>query len=70
MHQQLSDGLWDIKSAARYIGMSVAFMRKAVRQKRVPFTRIGNKALRFSKNNLDAWVAAQSSGASDGGSAQ
>ncbi len=57
-----TDGLWNITSTAKYLGMSVAFLRKAVRQKRIPFTRIGDKALRFSKKDLDAWVAAQTQG--------
>jgi excisionase family DNA binding protein len=56
-----SDGLWNITSTAKYLGMSVAFLRKAVRHKRIPFARIGGKVLRFSKQDLDAWVAANSS---------
>jgi excisionase family DNA binding protein len=62
MNSSSTEGLWNIGSAAKYIGMSVAFLRKAVRQKRIPFTRIGDKALRFSRKDLDAWVASQTSG--------
>jgi excisionase family DNA binding protein len=58
-----SDGLWNITSTAKYLGMSVAFLRKAVRQKKIPYSRIGDKVLRFSKRDLDAWVAAYSSAA-------
>jgi excisionase family DNA binding protein len=64
MTQPLSDGLWNITSTAKYLGMSIAFLRKAVRQKRIPFTRIGDKSLRFSKRDLDAWVAMHSDGPS------
>ena len=39
--------------------MSIAYVRKAVRLRRIPFTRIGTKALRFSKADLDTWLAAQ-----------
>lgn len=49
-----------IRQAARYIGMSVGFLRKAVRQQRVPHTRIGTKSLRFDRDLLDRWLAAQS----------
>jgi excisionase family DNA binding protein len=56
------DGLWNISSTAKYLGMSVAFLRKAVRQKRIPFVRIGDKSLRFSKKDLDAWVMSQTQG--------
>lgn len=52
------NGLWNITSTARYLGMSVAFLRKAVRKNTIPYTRIGHKSLRFSKNDLDAWIAA------------
>jgi excisionase family DNA binding protein len=45
-----------IKAAALHIGMSVAFLRKQVRLRRVPFVRVGSKALRFRKTDLDAWL--------------
>jgi excisionase family DNA binding protein len=47
---------WNIKRAALYLDMSVAFLRKGVRQKRIPFVRAGSKALRFRKEDLDAWL--------------
>ena len=49
-----------IREAASYIGMSVGFLRKAVRLQRVPHTRIGSKALRFDRDALDQWLGAQS----------
>lgn len=59
MQQPSLEGLWDIGNCARYLGMSIAYVRKAVRLRRIPFTRIGTKALRFSKADLDTWLAAQ-----------
>lgn len=53
---------WDIRSAASYLSMSVAFVRKAVRQKRIPFARAGSKNLRFRKSELDDWMRARSCG--------
>jgi excisionase family DNA binding protein len=50
-----------IREAANYMGMSVAFLRKAVRLQRVPHTRIGTKALRFDRTALDQWLTLQSS---------
>ena len=47
---------WNIRRAAVYLDMSVAFLRKAVRQKSIPFVRAGTKALRFRKEDLDAWL--------------
>lgn len=51
---------WNIRRAADYLDMSVAFLRKAVRQKSVPFVRAGSKALRFRKEDLDAWLESNS----------
>ena len=47
---------WDIKTAASYLGMSVGFIRKAVRLKTIPFARLGAKALRFRRSELDRWA--------------
>jgi excisionase family DNA binding protein len=49
---------WDIKRAAAYLGMSVAFLRKAVRLRKVPFARAGSKSLRFRRSDLDHWLEA------------
>lgn len=57
-----NEGLWNITSTAKYLGMSVAFLRKAVRLNKIPHSRIGDKALRFSKRDVDAWIAAKTSG--------
>jgi excisionase family DNA binding protein len=57
-----TDRKWlTIREASSYIGMSVGFLRKAVRLQRVPYTRVGSKALRFDRCALDQWLAAQSS---------
>jgi excisionase family DNA binding protein len=53
---------WNIRRAADYLDMSVAFLRKAVRQRRIPFARVGNKALRFRKQDLDRWLEASGTG--------
>jgi excisionase family DNA binding protein len=48
-----------ITEAADYIGMSAGFLRKAVRLRTVPHTRVGSKTLRFNREALDKWLAAQ-----------
>jgi excisionase family DNA binding protein len=61
--QVQTDNRWlTISEAARYIGMSVAFLRKAVRLRSVPHTRVGAKALRFDREALDAWLLANGCG--------
>jgi excisionase family DNA binding protein len=54
------DQWWAIRIAARYLSVSVGFVRKAVRQKRIPFARAGSKNLRFRKSDLDEWMKAHS----------
>jgi excisionase family DNA binding protein len=54
-----NESAWcDIKAAASYLGLSVAFLRKAVRLRQVPFARAGSKALRFRRADLDRWLEA------------
>ena len=62
MEQPKGSEWWDIKRAATHLGMSVAFLRKAVRLRKVPFARAGSKALRFRKADLDAWMEQHSCG--------
>lgn len=52
----------NIKQAAQHIGMSVAFVRKSVRNKTIPYSRVGTKALRFDRDALDEWLTANRRG--------
>ena len=52
----------NIKEAASHLGISVAFLRKAVRLRKVPFARVGTKALRFRRSDLDRWLVANGCG--------
>jgi excisionase family DNA binding protein len=56
VEQLKSSEWWDIKKAAAHLGMSVAFLRKAVRLRQVPFARAGSKSLRFRGTDLDRWL--------------
>ena len=47
---------WNIKKAAAHLGVSIAFLRKAVRLRKVPFARAGSKAIRFRRADLDSWL--------------
>jgi excisionase family DNA binding protein len=51
-----------ITQAGRYLNVSVAFLRKRVRTRSVPFARIGSKSLRFRRIDLDNWMEVNSSG--------
>ena len=61
-HDSIGSDWCNIKAAAAHLGMSVAFLRKAVRLRKVPFARAGTKALRFRRSDLDRWLEANGSG--------
>jgi excisionase family DNA binding protein len=46
----------NIRQAAAHLGISISFIRKAVRLKQIPFARLGSKALRFRRSELDRWA--------------
>jgi excisionase family DNA binding protein len=45
-----------VGEAAQHIHMSVGFVRKAVRNRMIPHSRVGTKALRFNREALDEWM--------------
>lgn len=56
------DSWCDIRSAAEHLDVSIPFLRKQVRLRRIPFARAGSKNLRFRKSDLDEWMKAHSCG--------
>jgi len=50
---------WDIREAAAYLRVSIAFIRKQIRLGRFPYARAGSKNLRFQKTQLDEWMKAK-----------
>ena len=46
---------FDIKECSSYLNISVSLIRKLIRNKEMPYTRIGVKLL-FSKNEIDNWL--------------
>ena len=51
-----------IQQTARYLNVSVPFIRNRVRLRSIPFVRIGNKVLRFRKDALDRWLGSNGCG--------
>jgi excisionase family DNA binding protein len=63
MNTTTSYGDWlTITQAGRYLNVSVAFLRKRVRARSVPFVRLGSKSLRFRRVDLDNWMEMNSGG--------
>lgn len=48
--------LWTIEETARYLRVSIAYLRRAVRLNQVPFVRVGTRACRFRRCDLDGWL--------------
>jgi excisionase family DNA binding protein len=55
------EGWLSINEVARYLNLSVSFIRKQVRYQRIPFVRPGGKVLRFRRDLLDAWLESNGS---------
>lgn len=55
LHSTLPEWL-NIQQTAKYLNVSVAFIRKCVRRKSIPFVRIGTKVLRFRISELENWI--------------
>lgn len=45
----------DIKALAKYLDVSVPYIRKLVRAKSIPCFRIGNR-LKFDLREIDKWI--------------
>ena len=45
-----------IKEAATHTALSTSYLRKAVRRRLVPHTRLGSELLRFNVGELDRWM--------------
>jgi len=46
------------KSAAQYLDCTTAYIERLIAQGELPYHRIGRKFIRFSRDDLDAFVAA------------
>lgn len=50
------------KEAAYYLNLPIGTVYALVSQKRIPHVRLGNRLVRFSKEELRKWVASNSIG--------
>jgi len=48
--------LWDIKSTAAQLGVSVALVRRMVADNQIPYCRVASR-VRFQPEAIRAWVA-------------
>lgn len=68
----MSDNLLTTKEAARVLGVSEAFLeRDRWAGAKIPFIRVGNRAVRYSRSDLDTFVRSRvRSSTSDSGRQQ
>lgn len=57
-----AEACWNLTTVARYLRVSPSYIRKRVRHKEIPFFRLGNKILRFRKEDLDRWLESNGCG--------
>lgn len=48
--------LLDIEQAAEYLGVTERWVRRAIADRRIPFSRVG-RLVRFDPRDLDAYLA-------------
>ncbi len=51
----MNSSMLDVKGLSEYLSISSSLIRKLVRNKGIPYNRIGAKLL-FSKNEIDSWL--------------
>ena len=51
--------LWNVKQAAAYLGVRPAWVYEAVRTKRLTHYRLGERHVRFLREDLDAFIREQ-----------
>lgn len=51
----MESNMLDVKQLAKYLNVSVSLIRKLVRNKDIPYNRLGVKLL-FSKLEIDKWL--------------
>jgi excisionase family DNA binding protein len=57
----MSDRLLNTKQAAEYLGVSSSFLEKdRWRGSRIPFIRLGSRAIRYQMADLQAYIDSQS----------
>ena len=50
--------LLTLQEAADYLAISVGYLRRLVREKRIPYVKVG-KYVRFNIRDLDGWLDAR-----------
>jgi excisionase family DNA binding protein len=51
--------LLDYRGAAEFIGLSEFTLRRYVSHRKIPFVKLGEKAVRFEPSQLISWVESQ-----------
>ena len=49
------EGLWDIPTVAKRLGMTTRFVRRLVQERRIPYIKLG-RPVRFDPAEIEAWL--------------
>ena len=55
-HLLFDNQLLTYKEAARYLSLSVPYLRRLKRRGEIPFVPFGARSIRFKLSSLNAWV--------------
>jgi excisionase family DNA binding protein len=58
-HTPAAPRLLTVDEVATYLGMTPYAVRDRVKQRQIPFVRIGERSIRFDRKKIDAWIDAQ-----------
>lgn len=60
-HQLFDNQLLSFAKSAKYLGISVSYLRRLKQKGVIPFVRIGKRGIRFRVASLNAWIAERES---------
>ena len=52
----INDNFLTIKEVSEYLKMSIGTLYNKVSQNQIPFYRVGKRAIRFKKDEIDSWI--------------
>lgn len=62
--QNIETTLLDINQVAKYLNVSPRTVRRLMKHKRLPHSKVGQKLIRYSKPSIDKWLELYQIGAS------
>jgi len=58
--KETNDHLWNVREVAGFLGLAQGTVYHLVSQRRIPFTRLSSRCLKFRQSEILAWIEAKS----------